>query len=68
MVIELTDYTRPTRLGNTTTMSTVEIRGALTFRRDPGGRHVLDWRRPCTRRRRPELVEDLHGIRTRPDP
>jgi hypothetical protein len=31
MAIELTDHTRPTRLGNTTTMSTAEIRGALTF-------------------------------------
>jgi hypothetical protein len=27
MVIEVTDYTRPTRLGNTTTMSTAEILG-----------------------------------------
>lgn len=44
MVIELTDYTRPTRLGNTTTMSTVEIRGALTFRRDPTGtRMTWSW-------------------------
>jgi hypothetical protein len=44
MVIELTDYTRPTRLGNTTTMSTVEVRGALTFRRDPAGtRMTWSW-------------------------
>jgi hypothetical protein len=31
MEIEVTDYTRPNRLGSTTRMSTGEIRGALTF-------------------------------------
>jgi len=33
----VTDYNRPTRLGSTTTMSTAEIRGAVTFEPDPAG-------------------------------
>lgn len=37
MVIELTDYQRPTRLVSMTTMSSVDIRGALTFEPDPEG-------------------------------
>jgi uncharacterized protein YndB with AHSA1/START domain len=37
MEIEVTDYTRPTRLGSTTRMSTAEIRGAVTFEPDPAG-------------------------------
>ena len=35
--IEVTDYTRPTRLGSVTRMPTGEIRGALSFERDPSG-------------------------------
>jgi uncharacterized protein YndB with AHSA1/START domain len=37
MEVEVTDYTRPTRLGSTTRMSTAEIRGAVTFEPDPAG-------------------------------
>ena len=37
MEMEVTDYTRPTRLGSTTRMSTAEIRGAVTFEPDPAG-------------------------------
>jgi carbon monoxide dehydrogenase subunit G len=38
--IEVTDYTRPTRLGSTTSMSTGEIHGALTFEPDPVGTRI----------------------------
>jgi hypothetical protein len=37
MEMEVTDYTRPNRLGSTTRMSTAEIRGAVTFEPDPAG-------------------------------
>jgi uncharacterized protein YndB with AHSA1/START domain len=37
MDIEVTDYTRPSRLASTTRMSTAEIRGAVTFEPGPGG-------------------------------
>lgn len=37
MVLETTDYERPTRLANTTSMASAEIRGALTFEPDIGG-------------------------------
>ena len=37
MEMVVTDYTRPTRLGSTTRMSTAEIRGAVTFEPDPAG-------------------------------
>jgi hypothetical protein len=37
MKMEVTDYTRPTRLGCTTSMSTAEINGAVTFEPDPAG-------------------------------
>lgn len=37
MKMEVTDYTRPTRLGTTTSMSTAEIRGFMTFEPDPVG-------------------------------
>jgi uncharacterized protein YndB with AHSA1/START domain len=42
MKMEVTDYTRPTRLGSTTSMSTVEINGAVTFEPDPAGTR-LSW-------------------------
>jgi uncharacterized protein YndB with AHSA1/START domain len=35
--VELTDYSRPTRLGSTTRMSAGEIRGAVTFEPDAAG-------------------------------
>jgi hypothetical protein len=37
MMIEVTDYTRPTRLGSTTSTSMAEIHGAVTFEPDPAG-------------------------------
>ena len=37
MDIEVTDYTRPSRLASTTRMSTAKIHGAVTFEPDPGG-------------------------------
>jgi uncharacterized protein YndB with AHSA1/START domain len=37
MKIEVTDYTRPVRLASTTSMSTAEIRGVVTFEPDPAG-------------------------------
>jgi uncharacterized protein YndB with AHSA1/START domain len=37
MEMEVTDYTRPTRLGSTTRMPTAEIRGTVTFEPDPAG-------------------------------
>jgi len=37
MDMEVTDYTRPNRLGSTTSMSTAEIRGAVTFEPDSAG-------------------------------
>jgi len=37
MAMEVTDYKRPTSLGSTTSMSTAEIRGTLTFQPDPAG-------------------------------
>jgi len=37
MLLEATDYERPTRLANTTSMSSAETRGALTFEPDIGG-------------------------------
>jgi carbon monoxide dehydrogenase subunit G len=37
MKVEVTDYARPTRLGSTTSMSTAEINGAVTFEPDPAG-------------------------------
>jgi uncharacterized protein YndB with AHSA1/START domain len=42
MVMEVTDYERPTRLGSTTSMSTAEIRGVLTFRADRAGTR-MEW-------------------------
>lgn len=42
MKIEVTDYTRPTRLGSTTSMSTAEIHGDMTFEPDPAGTR-LSW-------------------------
>ncbi len=42
MKMEVTDYTRPTRLGSTTSMSTAEINGAVTFEPDPAGTR-LSW-------------------------
>ena len=35
--IEVTDYTRPSRLASTTRMPAAEIRGAVTFEPAPGG-------------------------------
>jgi Polyketide cyclase / dehydrase and lipid transport len=44
MLLETTDYQRPTRLANTTTMSSAEIRGVLTFEPDIGGtRMAWSW-------------------------
>jgi carbon monoxide dehydrogenase subunit G len=40
MKMEVTDYTRPSRLGSTTRMSTAEIRGAVTFEPDPAGTRI----------------------------
>jgi carbon monoxide dehydrogenase subunit G len=37
MVIEFTAYERPTRLVSTTSMSSADIRGTLTFEPDPAG-------------------------------
>lgn len=37
MLLETTEYHRPTRLANTTSMSAATIRGVLTFEPDPGG-------------------------------
>lgn len=37
MIIEFTAYERPTRLGSTSSMSSADTRGALTFEPDPGG-------------------------------
>jgi hypothetical protein len=37
MEMEVTDYARPTRLGSTTSMSTAQIHGAVTFEPDPAG-------------------------------
>jgi Polyketide cyclase / dehydrase and lipid transport len=37
MTMEVTDYTRPTRIGTLTSMSTAEIRGSVTFKPDPAG-------------------------------
>jgi carbon monoxide dehydrogenase subunit G len=37
MTIEFTGYDRPTRLASTTDVSTMEIRGTLTFRSEPDG-------------------------------
>jgi len=37
MAMEVTDYTRPRRLASTTSMSTAEIRGVVTFEPDPAG-------------------------------
>jgi Polyketide cyclase / dehydrase and lipid transport len=37
MLLETTDYQRPTRLANTTRMSSAEIHGALTFEPEIGG-------------------------------
>jgi uncharacterized protein YndB with AHSA1/START domain len=37
MTMEVTDYARPDRLGSTTSMSTAQIRGAVTFEPDPAG-------------------------------
>jgi hypothetical protein len=44
MLLETTDYQRPTRLANTTTMSSAVIRGVLTFEPDIGGtRMAWSW-------------------------
>jgi hypothetical protein len=37
MLLETTEYERPTRLANTTSMSSAEIRGVLTFEPVVGG-------------------------------
>jgi hypothetical protein len=37
MLLETTEYQRPTRLANTASMSAATIRGVLTFEPDPGG-------------------------------
>lgn len=37
MIIEVTDFERPTRLGSTSTLSTGEVRGTLTFAPVGGG-------------------------------
>jgi carbon monoxide dehydrogenase subunit G len=44
MEMEITDYTRPSRLGTVTSMSTAEVRGALTFRPEgEGTRMAWSW-------------------------
>jgi len=40
MDMEVTDYTRPTRLGSTTSTSTAEIHGAVSFEADPVGTRI----------------------------
>lgn len=42
MDMEITDFTRPSRLATVTRMSTAEIRGAVTFRPDPSGTR-MEW-------------------------
>jgi hypothetical protein len=44
MTMEVTDYARPDRLGSTTSMSTAQIRGAVTFEPDPAGTR-MGWSR-----------------------
>jgi uncharacterized protein YndB with AHSA1/START domain len=42
LTITVTDFARPTRLSSTTTMSTAEIRGAVTFDPHPAGTR-MEW-------------------------
>ena len=45
MILEITEFDRPTRLGTVTTMASAHVRGALTF--EPGQDGVIPNRR-CT--------------------
>lgn len=44
MVVEITEFERPTRLGTATTMASAQVRGALTFApADAGTRMAWTW-------------------------